>query len=89
MSDLHAQLLAGLRDPMYDEGLFGCLDTDTIVSSLAAALRAVVELHAPSRRISGLSGELLWIECAGCRDDAPAWPCPTIQAIARELGVDE
>jgi hypothetical protein len=45
-----------------------------------AALRAVVVLHAP---VEGLCGE-----CWGSIANKP-WPCSTIQAIARELGITE
>ena len=51
------------------------------------ALRAVVELHSPSE--SKYSGE---IGCIGCGYNSEyatwefEWPCPTIQAIKKELG---
>ena len=44
-----------------------------------AALRAVVELHAPTQ-----FGQFTW--CSICYKRS--WPCSTIQAITRELGVD-
>lgn len=56
---------------------------------LAAALRAVVELHAPVDR--GYA-----IDCEGCDEPEqpegcgyPSWPCSTIQAIADQLGLTE
>ena len=46
------------------------------------ALRAVVELHKPHNEDSKY--------CAGCEVDDPwywnEYPCPTIQAIEKELG---
>jgi hypothetical protein len=48
---------------------------------LVAALRAVVELHAPSP-----GGE--WaVRCLACPAPQP-WPCSTVQAIARELEIE-
>ena len=55
-----------------------------------AALRAVVELHAPVKPYR----DTPQLDCHGCgqppmaRHRAP-WPCSTVQAIARELGVQE
>lgn len=46
---------------------------------LVLALRAVVELHKPE----GLATDLKCYECQGL--DAVDWPCPTIQAIEKEL----
>lgn len=73
---------------MYDESLFGCSDVDRVVSLLAGALRAVVELHAPNEHGN----------CGTCTKAAQRagnhvrWrvshPCPTVQAIARELGIE-
>ena len=49
--------------------------------ALANALRAVVELHKPHSKDSKY--------CAGCETDDPwywyEYPCPTIQAIEKEL----
>lgn len=79
MSDLHARVLAEL---------------DAIDALLVhkirpvVALRAVVELHAPVERFEGSTLPV----CRGCDKHRtakrPPWPCSTIQAIARELGVD-
>jgi hypothetical protein len=50
------------------------------------ALRAVVELHAPHDRLMG--GPIVCGHCNGTHGEDDPWPCSTIQAIARELGVD-
>jgi hypothetical protein len=55
-----------------------------------AALRAVVELHRP---VSFWRPYPDPEQCYSCRSDRSdtgtvTWPCSTIQAIARELGVD-
>jgi hypothetical protein len=55
------------------------------------ALRAVVELHAPVPHT--LYGNLIRNVCEGCdagayAEESPDWPCRTVQAIARELGIE-
>lgn len=57
-------------------------DYDTWYSG-AKALRAVVELHKP---LQGLVNEPF--TCQACRFTIgnPVYPCPTIQAIGKELG---
>ena len=47
-------------------------------TSLADALRAIVELHKPTVFINPNE-----IRCDDCCDE---YPCPTIQAIEKELG---
>jgi hypothetical protein len=49
-----------------------------------SALRAVVELHRPEE-IKLLSGEVADTYCFEC-EGLSAYPCPTIQAIEKELG---
>ena len=48
---------------------------------LYSALRAVVELHKPWETLPQLENPLVW--CEVCQED---YPCPTIQAIEKELG---
>lgn len=67
---LHQRLLDAI------EHYEGAMGTRTLV----AALRAVVELHAPARYQPEICGN----EVGNAR-----WPCETIQAIARELGIEE
>ena len=45
------------------------------------ALRAVVELHKPSAHFNE---DDLW--CDGCYPTEITYPCPTIQAIEKEIG---
>jgi hypothetical protein len=52
--------------------------------TLYAALRAVVELHRP-QEIKLLSGEVADTYCYEC-EGFFNYPCPTIQAIEKELG---
>jgi predicted DNA-binding ribbon-helix-helix protein len=69
----------------HDELLKDIDDQEFAYDNLANALRRVVELHMP------IKDE--WIEyttCKACRvgdDDhySPEYPCPTIQAIEKEL----
>jgi hypothetical protein len=52
------------------------------------ALRAVVELHKPYLPEPKIYPN--WITCKGCakwQDDWADYPCPTIQAIEKELGL--
>lgn len=51
-------------------------DQEFAYDNLASALRAVVELHSPVEEPEGL-------DCGYC---ASAYPCPTIEAIEKELG---
>ena len=73
----HDELLASIID--YGEN--GPIDYGQI--DLSKALRAVVELHEPINSIRG-------IVCRHCFTDAlhrtEFYPCPTIQAIEKELG---
>jgi hypothetical protein len=48
------------------------------------ALRVVVELHRP-QEIKSLGGEVLDTYCYEC-EQLIDYPCPTIQAIEKELG---
>lgn len=74
------------------ERLLARLDEEDIGDNVASALRAVVELHAPFQRST------LSLGCRACSTPVHTlpgryvtvvnWPCSTIQAIARELGVD-
>ena len=47
------------------------------------ALRAVVELHKPHIFTDNDGYE--WIYCTVCTDGFETFPCPTIQAIEKEL----
>jgi hypothetical protein len=81
-STLHEKLLAEL-----DPAVPWDADRD---ERAYAALRAVVELHAPKPYMDSKPDGIQ--ECRGCEVDGyeweyPAWPCSTIQTIARELGV--
>lgn len=53
------------------------------------ALRAVVELHKPWNMETGPEGESETVVGCECIPQLPAflnpWPCPTIQAIEKEL----
>ncbi len=90
MTDLHQRLLAQVD--AYDCTDPRCTprpgDQRCTRHALAAALRAVVELHAPIEQGFAASH---WLDCRGCdsRDEPPDSPCSTVQAIARELGVQE
>lgn len=86
MSDLHARLVAEL-DPTTPWDA----DRDEHVY---AALRAVVELHAPVPLFEDEPDEppvcavgIIYCDDGGHVHHEP-YPCSTIQAIARELGVD-
>lgn len=92
MSTLHEQLVAELDHARRARGR----------DEMVAALRVVVELHKPVTfwrpwgdeppscqackpiKVDRIDDAGTWTE-----DSQPApWPCSTIQAIARELGVD-
>ena len=49
-----------------------------------SALRAVVELHKPYDNSGDIDGSDL--RCSECGQGFEYYPCPTIQAIEKELG---
>ena len=74
----HDELLASI----IDYGQNGPIDYGQI--DLSKALRAVVELHKPMRLPDGD------VDCSVCENTNSHWsgvpyPCPTIQAIEKEL----
>lgn len=82
MADVHTALLAATSALTVAE--------ERTPEELAAALRAVVELHAPVRE-GGVFG---YNTCSGCDNgsyaiDSPDWPCSTIQVIAEQLGIKD
>jgi hypothetical protein len=82
MPDLDAAIRAKLDDPkQYDENDSG---------PLIAGLLAVLDLHNPVRQGAGAK---VWLECAHCQNadwGGPNvdWPCETVEAIAKELGIE-
>lgn len=80
--DLHRALLAEMDHARRARGR----------DEMVAALRAVVELHAPGAEMVG--DRLAWHSCQGCdagayAEEAAAWPCSSIRTIAEALGVTE
>ena len=67
----------------HDELLAELTDTEPVYAraTLYSALRAVVELHKPIKFRSPLK---IRTGCAICEDNLQ-YPCPTIQAIEKEL----
>lgn len=68
-------------------------DNSTCVSlhPLANALRAVVELHKPYVPMDNETGDYSVLAYCNCskafnQQDVVLYPCPTIQAIEKELG---
>lgn len=56
----------------------------------AAALLAILDLHNPVRQGAGAK---VWFECAHCQNASwggPSvdWPCETVEAIKKELGIE-
>lgn len=71
----------------HDELLEAIGTGETTRFALADALRAVVELHKPLKQRDRLSGEKITV-CEHCEtpyDSKMLYPCPTIQAIEKEL----
>lgn len=82
MSTLHEQLVAA-AEPALPAGV---VITRAIVDRPYAALRAVVELHAPQDRWMG--GGSICGNCNGAHGEDWPYPCSTITAIADALGVE-
>jgi hypothetical protein len=86
VADLHERLLTKL-DQAYE--IWAPRNVSPVLFDIRRALRAVVELHKPT---TFLRSPLATPICDTCSTDDDAhdvlWPCSTIQAIARELGVD-
>ena len=74
----HEELLAKIDDWIYTDGMLG------IRTSNSFALRAVVELHKPIANPNFLDSDKWCWQCAEGRGYAK-YPCPTIQAIEKEL----
>lgn len=71
------ELLAKINKYLNDIALGQVWTTDIFIK----ALRSVVELHKPMEGWDKLE------VCNECSDDQYVWlPCPTIQAIEKELG---
>jgi len=72
----HDELLAMIKPMTNDDAIF-----------MKDALRAVVELHKPERGV--IESWFKWLngtKIIGCRLCEELYPCPTIQAIEKELG---
>ncbi len=70
----HDELLANVEKLTVVDGIF-----------MKDALRAVVELHKPAFAVvDGVKGTEWCYQCADQREYAK-YPCPTIQAIEKEL----
>jgi hypothetical protein len=84
-TDLHQQLLYATRDGQFEPGSsYSPLNFDPF----RAAIRAAVELHAPVTYGT-------WTLCGACSQTEGrevlrfvSAPCPEVQAIARELGIE-
>ena len=72
----HEELLAKLSPARY-------IIKDEAVAQLNA-LRAVVELHIPIDK--SRHEDKIDLRCRECTDGFEPYPCPTIQAIEKELG---
>lgn len=100
------------RDPARKPDFFACggpaaeaywdYFTPARISSLLAAVRAVLELHQPVTTNGGWLEGREWQECEECGpnnensgvfaapgDGEEFWPCPTVEAITRELSGKE
>jgi len=72
----HEELLASIERMMNHDAIF-----------MKDALRAVVELHKPEITVLGESTDGSYKETVSvCRKCSAYYPCPTIQAIEKELG---
>ena len=73
---------------MNREDLYYAIEEEASYQKLINVLRAVVELHKPYTYTNYLKQELQF--CSVCEvgnpPDSYPYPCPTIQAIEKELG---
>ena len=90
----HDELLAKVDKRQYHP-ITGEVLTGTIYYRYLEALRAVVELHKPKEEVTSINvttGKVFssHIVCPECSKGSGAYviiyPCPTIQAIEKELG---
>lgn len=82
---LHERLLAEIDEQARCRGREDWFCALGEQPTLAAALRAVVARHKPQ------PDAYCAATCSGCFNglgERPTYPCPDIEAIARELGVD-
>lgn len=84
MSTLHERLLAKLTDldgwTIGDEGMAGPVNFARDYGRAVGALRAVVELHKPEGIFCAV--------CFNAIEESVSAPCPTVEVIARALGVE-
>ena len=74
----HDELLSQIDDLAVHDSGYG---------AISEALRAVVELHKPEQGV--IESWFKWLngtKIIGCRLCEELYPCPTIQAIEKELG---
>ena len=64
----------------HEELIANLLNNSLMGTPIATALLRVVELHKPWETLPQLNNPLVW--CEICQED---YPCPTIQAIEKEL----
>jgi hypothetical protein len=84
----HDELLAKINIGAKFDGPTWSIDGNFLIKQ-SLSLRAVVELHKPEQEIGGgcdENGQELWV-CIHCidGDGFQDYPCPTIQAIQKEL----
>lgn len=75
-------LLSALESPNWSADVTFTAHARTDVPDMAAALRAVLEMH---ERRTDRFGEY----CGRCFQDEGDWPCPTVAAIHQHLGDDQ
>lgn len=75
----HEELLQAINNRLNE-----CTTHDFAPANFAIALRKIVELHKPVEKTWPSNGEPR-ITCGECEDGFAIYPCPTIQAIDKEL----
>lgn len=80
---LHNKLIEILDGQIAGSKAIGC---KCIACDNAIALRAVVELHKPKQIADGINSipAVMYVQKCAC-GNAGVYPCPTIQAIEKEL----
>lgn len=93
MSDVATAIRAKLEREYENEACYGGCGTEdcrcnvTGFDEMKAALLAVVDIHTPSELFYGTG--YVCSKCYNGTDVNLPWPCPTVLAIAKGLGVDD
>ena len=66
-----------------------CVDDETAVPALTAAVRDVLALHREGGEVLGYDAEGVLDYIPACVECDQTWPCPTVRALAAHLDLTD